>query len=208
MIWYKKRTIFGNTYCLKKLSTFRNDLITYFNNIEYHGFGSEITENDDSRKMRVNLNRNINEIDEIINTSGISPYVTYTPPPMIGGYIQDINLVTNIFNIHRFEIEPSNLLDFIDRSIGRYEHDKISSILRTINPFFWFGRLLDFIVSLPFRFFQKAGINTKSFEESVLGRLAKLVLYLATLIASLLTILQILDLLDLVNEFINSIFSK
>jgi hypothetical protein len=51
MIWYKKRTIIGNTYCLNKLSDFRSDLITYFNNIKYQGFGSELSENKNAGAM-------------------------------------------------------------------------------------------------------------------------------------------------------------
>jgi hypothetical protein len=127
---------------------------------------------------------------------------------MIGGYRQDINLVTNVFNLHRYEIEPNNLLDFIDRSIGRYEHDRIYSILRTINPFYWLGRILDLIISLPFRFLQNAGIKTKKFEESIFGKVAKLILSLVTLVASSLTILKILDYLDPVKNFIEELFTK
>lgn len=207
MVWYKKRTIIGNTYCLRKLDDFRNDLILYFNNIE-RSFGLEFIENSTGKQVRTKINRYVNEVHEIIITSGISTEVTYTPPPMIGGYRQNIDLVSNIFNFHMYQIEPNNLLDIVDRAIGRYESDRAQSIVRTLNPFFWFGRFLDILVSLPFRFFQRAGISTKAFEESFFGKIAKLILYLVSLAASFLTILQILGYLDPVKNFIESLILK
>lgn len=205
MKWYKKRTIFGNTYCLNMLYEFRENIITYFNNARYDDFDRAFHENETALNTRSKINETVHEVHDIILYSGISPVITYTPPPMIGGYRQEIDVLTNIFNMHRYEIGPNDLLDFIERSIGRYKSDKTNSIIRTINPFFWFGQFLDLIVSIPFRFLKKAGLSSKAIEESLIGKIAKFILYVASLFASVLTILQILGLLDKSINFIKRI---
>jgi hypothetical protein len=167
VLWYKKRTIFGNLICQKKLYAFRSDLVTYFSNLE-HDYASEIVENSTAKQIRSKINRSLSEAHDILAGSEISMNLTYTPPAMIGGYIQNIDLVANVFNLHRYMIEPNNLLDLVDRAIGVYESDQKLALVRTFNPLFWFVRLLDALVSIPFLFFQKAGLSTKKFEESFL----------------------------------------
>lgn len=206
MTWYKKRTILGNRYCCNKLCDFRSDVIEYFNNVTYDRFNRYLAENEAASRMRPRINESLHEAHEIVVSTGVNPVLTYSPPPAIGGYRQNIDIFHNIFNMYRYEIEPNDLLDFIDRAIGRYESDRLNSIARTFNPFFWFGRFLDLIVSIPFRFLKKAGVSTKLIEDSVVGKLAKFILYIVTLVASILTILQLLGYLDSFNLFIKKYF--
>lgn len=207
MVWYKKRTIVGNTLCLRSLYQFREQLVRYFNNVEYDSL-TDLRENSEARDSRTQINRTVNIVHAIILRSGVSTNLRYTPPAMIGGYIQDIDLVANVFNLSRYMIEPNNLLDVVDRSIGQYENDRLGSLFRTINPFFWLGRSIDFLVAIPFRLFSKVGISTKNFEESSAGKISKLVLYVVTLAASLLTILQILGYSDSFRLFLKDLVSN
>ncbi|MBW6470351.1 MAG: hypothetical protein K0A90_03930 [Methanosarcinaceae archaeon] len=99
-----------------------------------------------------------------------------------------IDLVNDIFILYMHEIRPSHLIDYIDRSIGVYEDDKLKSKFRTVNPFFWLGLILDFIINLPFKLIGELGFNKSKFEASFVGKITKLFIQLIAFIASLLTI--------------------
>jgi len=149
-MYYKKISIWENRKRLKLLNEFRNLVITYFNNIESDLFN--LRENQQAIEARRKINLLIDKVHFIIRSAGILPLMYYSPPPAVGGLAGNIDLIYNIFNLYRFKIEPQYLLDFIDRAIGIYENDKFNALLRTLNPLFWISLILDYIVSLPFKF--------------------------------------------------------
>jgi len=203
MVPFNKRTIIGNIYCQRQLIEFRNSVIDYFNNCEYGDYLTrDFSENDKARCLRSTLNRNLLSIQDIVYYADVTSHIIYTPPPIVGGYVQNINLISNIFHLYQYEIEPKYLLDFIDRAIGVYKNDQIKSLLRTFNLFFWIGILLDFIVSAPFKLLGRAGISTKEIEESNLGKIAKLILYITSLAAGVVSIAQPLGWLDHLKKMI------
>ena len=165
-------------------------------------------EEDDAKIARVAINRSIDEVHEIVFYSGINPSITWTPPPAVGGYRQNIDLIQNIFYLDSFRIDPNNVLDFLDRAIGIYESNKTSSIFRTLNPLFYIGLIFDALVEIPFIFLGKLGLNREKAESSLIGKLIKGLLYLITVAAAFLTILQLLDLLDPVKLFINELIGS
>ena len=57
----------------------------------------------------------------MILQSGINPTLKWIPPAAIGGYVQNVNLIHDTFNLDGFfEIKPDHVLDMIDRGIGIY----------------------------------------------------------------------------------------
>jgi hypothetical protein len=142
----------------------------------------------------------------IILYAGVNPSIRYTPSPAVGGYIQNIDLVQNIFNLHRFHIASNNLLDFVDRAIGIYENNSGRAFRRAINPFFYLGLAFDLVARIPFVLIGRAGFNRQKAEESLVGRLIKGAIYIITALASLLTVLQLLDYLEPAKEVVKSVF--
>lgn len=167
---------------------------------------NERIEKPEAEEARVKINRMMDEAHDIILYSGVSPSIRYTPPAVVGGYIQNIDLVQNVFNLHRFQITANNLLDFIDRSIGIYESNKRPALLRAINPFFYLGLAFDLVARVPFVLIGRAGFNRKKVEESLAGRLVKGSIYIVTTLASLLTVLQLLDYLEAFKQVVKSVF--
>ena len=199
MNWYKKITYWENRKRVKSLSKFRDLVIDYFNNVEYDFL--HIKENQDAIRIRQEINLRLNRVYSYIIYSGVNPEFYYSPPPAVGGIAGNIDLIHNIFNLHTFGAHAiqnliQNLIDFIDRAIGIYEEDKINSLLRTFNPFFWLERLVDFIVGIPFKFIGKIGFNREKVEASIVGKTIKGVLYLITVGSAFLTILEKLDYLN------------
>ncbi len=185
MTYYNKRTIFGNRYCQHHLNEFRNDIIEYFNNVQYDRYERGNIENESAIQVRSIINQKVPLAHKLISATGIDTKILYSPPPMIGGYRQNIDVLANIFNLRTYSISPVTVLDLVDRAIGVYVHDETSSLIRTLNPLFWLGELLDFIISLPFRLLRRAGIPTQKIEESYFVKIAKVMLYIVSLLAGL-----------------------
>lgn len=104
---------------------------------------------------------------------GQAANVIYTDPPAIGGRRSNLNLLDNIFNLQNYDIEPQIIIDFIDQAIGVYERDFTSSIIRTFNPLFWAGKVLEAIASVPFMVLGRLGLPQQKIESSPLGVIIK-----------------------------------
>ena len=195
-----------NNRRLERLGEFRALVILYFNSSRAEWMVDERIEKPEAEEARVKINRMMDETHDIILYSGVNPSIRYTPPAAVGGYIQNIDLVQNVFNLHRFQITANNLLDFIDRSIGIYESNMRPALFRAINPFFYLGLAFDLVARAPFVLIGRAGFNRKKVEESLAGRMVKGSIYIITALASLLTVLQLLDYLQSFKQVAKNVF--
>lgn len=125
MNFYNKIPIWENKERLKLLYEFRELVDTYFNIVENVRLdpSAELIEYETARQVRIEINRVLNEVREILHSAGLRPIIRYTPPPMIGGYIQRIDIILNMFDLHRYSIPHNKLIDFIDVAIGKYSRD-------------------------------------------------------------------------------------
>ena len=176
-------------------------MIRYFNNSQV-GFGGGRVEESAAKEARREINRLREEIHSIILNSGIDPVFSWTPPAAVGGDAIDVDLIEDIFNLDQFDIGPNNVLDLIDRVIGKYDANRKSAFVRTFNPFFYLGRVLDAITDLPFIIIGILGFNREKMKASVVGRLVKGILYLTIIVASVLTILHLLNLVEPIKQFV------
>ena len=202
---YKLITYFENRRRLNTLHKFLSTLNRYFANTQFSEWriSEPPEENNTALEARTELNKSIPKANKIILASGQSPVITWTPPPAIGGRIIKVNMVTEIFRLHRFQINVSELLDVIERSIGVYEANRVSSILRTCNPFFWFMRIISAVASIPFFILGNVGFSRTKIEGSLVGRVFKFIFELAAGIVSIITILELTDTLQPVLEFLH-----
>jgi len=193
---YYEITIIGNRANIKTLEDFKKVIVKYFKNVKGGMMIKDLIENDKARAARVEINKLLKKAIQIIHQAGVSTSIYYSPPPAIGGVAGNIDLIHNMFNLRLFDLEPKDIIDPIERAIGVYEHDKTSSVLRTINPFFWINKLFRTISRIPFYILGSAGFPQNKIENSLLGRITKMLLYLVQVGASFLVILQMLDYLD------------
>jgi hypothetical protein len=206
MNYYKKILPWENSRRLEKLVEFRCMVIGYFNSSRFEWMADGRIESPEAQETRVKINRMMDEVHNIFLYAGINPSIRHTPPPAIGGYIQSIDLVQNIFNLDRFQITPPTLLDFIDRTIGVYENNKRPAVLRVINPFFYIGIIFDWVARLPFMLIGRAGFNRQKAEGSLIGHAIKGSIYIITVLASLLTVLHLLDYLEPLKGLVKGVF--
>ena len=175
MRYYTKILPWENSRRLHRLAEFRALVMQYFSNSYAYWRADERIEEPLAEEARVKINRIMDETHDIVLYSGVAPILRYTPPRAIGGYIVDIDLIQNIFHLHRYEINANNLLDFVDQAIGIYENNTRPAIFRAINPLFYLGIVFDFVARMPFILIGRAGFNRKKIEESLIGRLIRAV---------------------------------
>ena len=218
-------TILENRNRLNILLEFRKLVVDYFN-LEFEPPKSEPkselakalravrgednkTEGQGQVEIRAKINLMLNKISDAMYSAGIRPVLYYSPPPMIGGLAGNIDLVQNIFNLHRFQIGCDELLDFIERTIGIYENDKTRAKIRVFNPFFWIGLIFDYIARLPIKLLGKLGFNQSKVEDSLFGKITKgliwFLLSISGIAVSILTITEKLGYLDKLKSIIKNL---
>ncbi|MFC1510154.1 hypothetical protein ACFL49_00650 [Candidatus Omnitrophota bacterium] len=179
---YFKIPIWTTLYRINFLKKFRFNIQSYFFNIRYGTMALKPHENETAQKARFNISRTLDIAHQMINETGVSTLVRIDN--------QSTDIVVNIFSLYQCEKGGDEVLFFIDRAIGLYQDHIVPSILNTINPLFWIGRTLEYIISLPFKLIGKVGFNQTKAEESFVGRLLKILFYAGSLAVIILTLYQ------------------
>jgi hypothetical protein len=199
---YSRIGVFENARRLEFLVRYRNDVVEYFNHVQPRPFGDPPSEDDVALSARRRINLETDDACDVIHAAGISTTMTYTPPPLIGGYIRNVELVHNVFNGYHFEMSPQSLIDMIDRARGVYERNHRHARIRTLNPFFYLGLVLDAVASSPFLLATRVGLPGKRLEDSILGVLVRVLVYMAGVAASAIAILTFLGYGDEARAFV------
>lgn len=202
--YYKKITIWENRRRVNFLIEFRELVNGYFDNVEYRRFMQHPIENRGARERRTQINMKLKRVSNIIDLAGVYTSVYHSPAPAVGGFAGHVQILANIFNLYQYRMGKRDVLDCVDQALGVYNDDRINSILRTVNPFFYIGMVFDYLVSLPFTLLRKVGFNQSRIEESIIGRVAKIFFHLILGIASFLAILHYLGYLNSFRIMINN----
>ena len=117
----------------------------------------------------------------------------------------EIDLIEDLFNLDQFDIGPNNVLGIIDKAIEQYDANRKSAFIKTLNPLFYLGIVLDTISDLPFIVIGLFGFNRRKIQTSGIGRAIKGTLYLITVIAAGLAILHLLGFLEPVSRFVRKL---
>ena len=203
---YTRILIWENRRRLDRLREFRSLIIRYFNNSQI-GFGGGRVEESAAKEARREINRLRDEIHSLILNSGIDPVFSWTPPAAVGGDETEIDLIEEIFDLDQFDIGANNVLGLIDSAIREYDSNRKSAFVRTLNPFFYLGRVLDAITDLPFIIIGILGFNREKIKASTIGRLVKGILYLIIIVAAVLTILHLLNLVEPITQFLHELLA-
>ena len=191
---YKNISWWENARRIRLLEEFRNDVVSYFNNSSYEWMAEGRIEKPEAEKARQRINHTIVQAQHIIEAAGVAPSVTWTPPPMVGGYVQRVELILNLFELNKFKIPADRAVDAIEMALGVYQSDRTTVFCRTINPLWWLFRGLLWFVRIPFVLLGAVGFDAAHAEGSTSGKFFKATFALVTATAALLTILNLLGL--------------
>ncbi len=153
--------------------------------------------------IREKIFLSIHNVHDIVETSDSSTCLRYTPAPMIGGYIQDIDVILNFDVLMSKQIPVEKVFDILNMALGKYRDDYRKSVIRTFSPLFWLGCVIDYLISIPFALFGWIGFNREKVEYSFLGRFVKGVVKLIAVIGVILGILHHLGYMEPVKNFVN-----
>ena len=190
---YKNIPLWENLRRQRVLEEFRKDVVSYFKNSSYRRMVRGRTEATEAVQARQRINLTVAQAHRIIRAARIAPMLTWTPPPNIGGYVKQIDLIINLFELDQYQIPPKRAVDFIEMAIGVYQSDRTAALRRTINPLWWLFRGLLWFARIPFVFLGAVGFDSARAEGSRFGKFFKAIFALVTATAALLTILNLLD---------------
>jgi len=134
---YKDIPFWENKARIKLLTHFRSLVKTYFDNSILNMVSGIYNEKPEAADAKKAINLIIKNAYAIISHADIKTYTASTPSVSIRGGGKNMNLILNIFNLARNDIAPDIAIDYIDRAIAVYKANRIASLIRIINPFFW-----------------------------------------------------------------------
>lgn len=187
---YKHILLWENLFRIKRLFSFRKLVIKYFQSTKYSWASESRIEDENAKKIRSKINQRIEIISSMVKASGVATTMSWSPPPAVGGYLRNIHLIQNIFNLGDYHISYDTVINNLDNAIGVYKSDLFWSIVRIINPFFYFNLLFTWISNVPFFVISKMGYDREKAESSTLGKFIKSVIYILTAVASCITIIN------------------
>jgi hypothetical protein len=189
---------------LALLRRFRVLALDYFDNIKpahWSSGGAPPSMNDKAQKARHDMNKMMGDAVLSFDLLGIPHIIFYQPSRMASGYAQNLDVIVNTFELYSFQIPPQRFFDCADMAIGAYERECQKLLRKSINPLYWLGLLIVWVLHLPFRLLGAAGFDAQKAENSLLGKLAKLALGVATFAAA---VIEVAERWDLVTRFVRA----
>ena len=141
---YKDISFWENRARLKLLTHFRSLVKTYFDNSILNMVSNIYNEKPEATDAKKAINLIMKNAYVIISHAEIKTYTASTPSVSVKGRGKNIDLILNIFNLASNNIEPDIAIDYIDQAIAVYKDNRIASLIRVINPFFWMSVALKY----------------------------------------------------------------
>jgi hypothetical protein len=141
---YKDIPFWENSARLKLLTHFRSLVKTYFENSILNMVTGSYNEKPEATDAKKAINLIMKNAYTIISHAEIKTYTASTPSVSVKGRGKNIDLILNIFNLASNNIEPDIAIDYIDQAIAVYKDNRIASLIRVINPFFWMSVALKY----------------------------------------------------------------
>ena len=158
---FRNITCWENSRRLQKLSLFRELTKLYHDSLEPTSLGTY--ESEASEPITTQMNFITQEVISIVHAAQVSTHV-YRDRDLI-------EVISNVFSLGDLNIPRQNVINAIERAMGVYRSNWSKSVIRTCNPLWWAGRLIDWIAYTPFRLIGAAGFDSANAAESILGRL-------------------------------------
>src|SRR3972149_3310895 len=157
---YDSMPIWQNRSSLQMLKYFRALIEEYSANLSKGSWMADfaVSENEKSRELRPLINRTSHGARCAVSRAGLNPTYNIVYPPTMGGGVFLIDLVADPFLLLQHKRQNlQGTIDLMDKAIGVYENDRKRAWIRTLNPIFWVGLLVDWVASLPFQLVGKLG---------------------------------------------------
>lgn len=110
------------------------------------------------------------------------------------GIKQSIDAIDNVVAIAYYTESVEAIVHPVNAAIGVYQHDRWNALLRTVNPLYWFSRLVEAFAELPFLLLGQLGYDAEKTKATPVGRFVQRLFtavgYLIGLVAGVIEILN------------------
>lgn len=128
------------------------------------------------QSIRTRVARSSMRIVKLADKYGIPIRMQSCPPPMVGGVIIPVNVVTAILHDTSYDgIGHQVIIDTVERLEGAVDADAGEQFWKLINPIFWARELIIFALRIPFMLLEATGFDVRKIEDQLWGRVIKTV---------------------------------
>ena len=136
----------------------------------------EATATGNGKALREQLAKDIPRAIRIARKNAVPVDWKSYPPPITGGAIITVNALRAILQDTSYGgIEPSEIRDIINMTIGTAEERLRTEFFHLINPFYWLLEFVIFALRIPFYLVSATGFDVSKIEDHFLAKLFKLV---------------------------------
>lgn len=144
-------------------------------------------------ERRSELNRRIPAVREMVALADIAALRDWITIRKDDAPVR-VDVLEQFWYLDRLRISIQAPSDVVEEAIGKYENDQRRSWVRTFCPIYWFGRLIDWLVSGAFNIVALVGANPQTARNSPIGHIvfaiAKFMGWIAGIVVAIITVLQ------------------
>lgn len=181
LIPLKRIPIWTNWRRRRYLDQFQSRVEGYFAAVRYEAFPFRVVENEEAASLRRTLEPELSRCRAIVHAAGKVPLVRLAPGEREGQVVR-VNLITEAFELYRYNLGREDLLDVLERARAVYGSDGAAAWLRTLNPLYWLEMFLSVMEMVPFLLLRVLRLRWRDAAASLPGRLVRLVVRAATLV--------------------------
>jgi hypothetical protein len=192
---YDEIPIWENNQRLKDLQYFRD--IYYL--LQIFGSTSGVTTPTGKpftrEECRSEINRRLPAVKEMVRFADISALRDWVTLRKDDELVQ-IDVLEQLWYLEKLRLSYRAPSDVVEEAIGKYQADQFKSWVRTFNPFYWFGRLINWLISEAFKVVALVGANPETARNSPTGHIifaiGKFLGWLACIVAAVIAVLEFL----------------
>jgi hypothetical protein len=166
---YDQIPIWENKQRIKDLQFFRDvyllGLWGYTKLLESAATGKPFT----AEECRSEINRRLPGVKEMVRLADISAlrdWVTRKDDEAV-----QIDVLEQLWYLETLRLSYRAPSDVVEEAIGKYQADQFKSWVRTFNPFYWVGRLINWLIGEAFNVVALVGANPQTARNSPAGHI-------------------------------------
>lgn len=180
MIPLRRVPIWTNRRRSRFLRHFRDGIDAYFRDVRYEAFPFRIVESGPTVALRRALESDLERCRLAVSATERVSALRLAPGDREGEVVR-VNLITEAFGLHRFDLRQEDLMEVLDAACRAYDDDRTAAWVRTANPLYWLDMALSIAEVLPFLPLAWVHLDWRRAARSPLGRGVRVLLRAAVI---------------------------
>jgi hypothetical protein len=121
-------------------------------------------------ECRSEINRRLPGVKEMVRLANISALRDWITIRKDDEPVR-VDVLEQLWYLEKLWVSYRAPSDVVEDAIGKYQTDQCQSWIRTFNPFYWFGRLVEWLIGEAFNVVALFGGNPQTARNSSIGRI-------------------------------------